>query len=196
MDNTSFHFDRVAIFGGADIDQNHPLYQEVMTVAARLGELGKVVINGGGPGVMQAATAGAQTTGGKTVAVTFVPHNMPSFEGQSHNNRPDEEVKTANYVERMFGLMEQADIFICFRGGTGTISEWATAWLMAHLQYPNYKPLILYGHFWHQVMQTMIDNFLIDGIEQKVYRIVENADQLFAAISQLEQEKQLHLAAG
>ena len=188
MNNSDFRFHRVAIFGGADIGIDHPLYQEVVAVATGLARLGKVVINGGGPGVMQAATAGAQTAGGKAIAVTFVPRDMPSFEGQSHDNKPDEEIKTGNYIERMFGLMEQADVFICFRGGTGTISEWATAWLMAHLQYPRHKPLILYGAFWHQVMQVMIDNFLIDGIEQKVYRVVDNTDQLFAVMAELEKE--------
>ena len=40
----------------------------------------------------------------------------------------------------MFGLMSQSDLFICFRGGTGTLSEWATAWLLAHLYYGHHKP--------------------------------------------------------
>lgn len=181
---------RVAIFGGADIPESHPVYQEVFQFCARLARDGKVVVDGGGPGVMTAATQGAQSAGGKTVTVTFTPNNLPGFEGKTSENVPDEEIKTNTYVERMFGLMEQADVFICVLGGTGTLSEWATAWLMAHLQYPHHKPLILYGVFWHQVMDMVKANFLIDEVEQKVYRIVDNIDQLFDVMAQLEQELQ------
>jgi predicted Rossmann-fold nucleotide-binding protein len=45
-------------------------------------------------------------------------------------NVVDQEIKTANYLERMAGLMDNADLFVFFRGGTGTLSEWATAWLL------------------------------------------------------------------
>ncbi|MDQ5951832.1 MAG: hypothetical protein QG639_1113, partial [Patescibacteria group bacterium] len=149
----------VAIFGSADIDELHPLYSEVFTVARYLAYQGKVIINGGGPGVMDAATKGAQSAGGKTLVVTFYPKDMPEFEGRYFSNNADVEIKTANYVERMFGLIEHADIFICFQGGTGTLSEWATVWLLAHLYHGNHKPIILYGRFWKDVMKVIDDNF-------------------------------------
>ncbi len=180
--------DRVAIFGGADIKKDDPLYCEVYEICARLAKLGKVVVDGGGPGLMEAATQGAKSAGGKVVTVTFTPVDMPGFEGRSSNNMPDEEIQTNTYIERMFGLMEQADCFVCVRGGTGTLSEWATAWLLAHLHYPHYKPLILYGNFWHQIMETINKNFLIDEVEKKVYRIVDSIDQLFEVLGQLEVE--------
>jgi hypothetical protein len=178
----------IAIFGSADVDDQHPLYQEVFKVARYLAYNGKVVVNGGGPGVMAAATAGAESAGGETLAVTFYPTDMPNFEGRFGENKVDKEIKTANYIERMFGLMYHADAFICFQGGTGTLSEWATAWLLAHLYYGNHKPLILYGEFWYELMRVVNENFLIGETENKVYKIVKDEAELITALADFETE--------
>lgn len=178
----------IAIFGSADVDELHPLYQEAFKVARYLAYHDKVVINGGGPGVMNAATQGAESAGGQTLSVTFYPKDMPNFEGRFSENKVDKEIKTANYVERMFTLMYHADAFVIFQGGTGTLSEWTTAWLLAHLYYGHHKPLILYGAFWHEVMRVITDNFLIGESEGLVYKIADNEDQLIAALNEFERE--------
>lgn len=178
----------VALFGSADIDKNHPLYREAFIVARYLAYHDKVVVNGGGPGVMAAATEGAESAGGETLAVTFYPVDMPEFEGRFGENRVDKEIKTKNYIERMFGLMDHADAFIIFQGGTGTLSEWATAWLLAHLYYGNHKPLILYGAFWEKVMRVINENFFIAEKEKQVYKIVKNEEELIVALNAFEDE--------
>lgn len=179
---------KVAIFGSADIDPAHPLYTEVFNIARYLAYHDKIVINGGGPGVMDAATKGAQSAGGRTLVVTFDPTDMPEFEGRFNENKADVEIKAANYIERMFGLIDNADIFICMQGGTGTLSEWATAWLLAHLYYGNHKPLILYGDFWHELMRVINDHFFINDKENSVYKIVRNEEEMIAALNYFEQE--------
>lgn len=176
----------VALYGSADIDPRHPLYRDVFIVARYLAYHNKIVVNGGGPGVMAAATEGAQSAGGETLAVTFYPVDMPEFEGRYTENNVDKEIKTANYIERMFGLMDHADAFIIFQGGTGTLSEWATAWLLAHLYYGNHKPIILYGGFWEKVMDVMNENFFIGEKEREVYKVVKNEAELIVALNDFE----------
>lgn len=178
----------VALFGSADIDERHPLYEEVFGVARHLAYHGKVVVNGGGPGVMDAATKGAQAGGGKTIGVTFYPDDMPEFEGRYYQNIVDQEIKTVSYIERMFTLMDNSDVFVCFQGGTGTLSEWATAWLLAHLHYGNHKPLILYGAFWQEVIDVISEHFFLSDKEHEVYRVVKNQEELIIAMSDFEQE--------
>jgi predicted Rossmann-fold nucleotide-binding protein len=126
--------------------------------------------------------------GGETLAVTFYPTDMPEFEGRFTENHVDREIKTANYIERMFGLMDNSDAFIIFQGGTGTLSEWTTAWLLAHLYYGNHKPLILYGEFWHDVLKVIVDHFFIGEKEQRVYKVVKNEEELIAALNAFEVE--------
>lgn len=178
----------VAIFGSADVDSQHPLYKEVFIAARYLAYHDRVVVDGGGPGVMVAATEGAKAGGGETLAVTFYPTGMTQFEGRFQENKVDKEIKTANYIERMFGLMNHADAFIIFQGGTGTLSEWATAWLLGHLYYGHHKPIILYGAFWENVMRVINDNFFIGDTEKKVYKIAKNEEEMILALNEFEME--------
>ncbi len=179
---------KVAFFGSADVLPESKLYQEVFEIAQLIAKSGKVIVNGGGPGVMQAATKGAESVQGSSVAVTFQPRDMTEFEGRDIENKVDLEYQTANYIERMFGLIYYADLFICFKGGTGTLSEWATAWLMSHLYYGNHKPIILYGDFWYEIMDSISKHFFIDEKEKDIYRIVTSQQELIEAIEQLELE--------
>ena len=191
---TNWKLDRVAFYGSADVSVESQLYKEAYNCAKMLAEHGKIIVNGGGPGVMQASTQGAAAAGGQIIGVTLQNDgDLSEFEGQSGENHLTVEIKTKNYIERMFGLMSQADIFVCFLGGTGTLSEWATAWLLAHLYYGHHKPLVLYGDFWFDVMDVINRNFMIGEKERNVYRIVETKEQLLAVIEGLEKEYQVLL---
>ena len=179
---------RIGIFGSADVDEQHPVYQQTFAVCQRLAAAGKIIVDGGGPGVMAAATLGARAGGGQTIAVTFKPKDMPEFEGRYAGNDTDLEIVTTNYIERMFGLVEQSDAFIIFQGGTGTLSEWSTVWLLAHLHYGNHKPVILYGSFWPEFMEVVNKTFFIGDKERLVYRIAQNPDEVAAHLRTFEQE--------
>lgn len=179
---------RIGIFGSADVDENHPVYQQTQAVATLLASHGKVIVDGGGPGVMAAATIGAESVGGETVAVTFEPKDMPEFEGRFAGNLPDIEIKTNNYIDRMFGLIEESDAFVIFQGGTGTLSEWSTVWLLAHLHYGNHRPLILYGDFWPEFLESVNKCFFIGEKERSIYAFANSPDEVLSAIAQFEQE--------
>ncbi len=186
--NHFYKINKIAFYGSADISETDPAYKATYEAAKYVAKKGKTVINGGGPGVMEAATKGAKAGKGKTLVVTFYPENLPEFEGRAEQNVADKEIKTANYIERMFNLMDNADLFVCFKGGTGTLSEWATAWLLAHLYYGNHKPLILYGEFWHEFMDVIHKHFLIGYKEAQVYRIVNSLEEFKIALRIFEEE--------
>lgn len=141
----------IAFFGDADITESDETYKCAFDVAQLLAKEDYVIVDGGGPGVMQAATSGAQKAEGKTITVTFDPVNAPGFEGKYVGNVPDTEVVTTNYIERMFKLMEVGDMFVIFKGGSGTISEFGTAWVLSKLYYGHHKPFILFGSFWAEI---------------------------------------------
>ena len=122
------------------------------------------------------------------MAVTFNPHDAPGFEGKYVGNIVDKEIKTKNYVERMFKLLEHADMFIIFRGGSGTISEFGTAWVLAKLYYGHHKPFILYGDFWLEIIDTIRKKMNIDKVELSVFEIVAKKEEILPTIKRFEKK--------
>lgn len=178
----------VAIFGYADAKPGEKLYTQVTQVSKELAEAGYTIVDGGGPGVMRAATVGAKQAGGEVIGVTFYPKDVMNFEGRDHQNHFDKEIKTNNYVERTLTLMKEGQIYIIFKGGTGTISEFGMAWGLARLYFGHHKPLILYGNFWKNIIKTFKENMLLRPEELKVFKIVDDSCGVLDAICEFEQE--------
>ncbi len=178
----------VAIFGFADSSENDELFKTVREVTKKLAETGYTVVDGGGPGVMRAATIGAKEGGGKVIGVTLYSEDIPNFEGRDPKNLFDQEIKTTNYVERTLALMRTGQIYVIFNGGSGTLSELGMAWGLAKLYFGHHKPLILYGKFWENIINAVKENMLLRPQELKVYKIVNSPEEVLDAIKTFERE--------
>ena len=178
----------IAFFGDANVPPTSQIYKDAFAIAKLLGESGYTIVNGGGPGVMTASTKGAEASGGETLTVTFTPKDAPGFEGRYLGNIPDKEIKTKNYIERMFKLMEHSDCFIMFNGGTGTLSEFATAWALGRLYYPHHKPFVLYGKFWQDIIKLLKVKMKLRESDMKVFRVATNKQEVMSALSGFEDE--------
>jgi uncharacterized protein (TIGR00730 family) len=178
-------FKNIAFFGDADVSAQSREYKDAFEVAKLLASRGFTIVNGGGPGIMDASTKGAQAADGETISVTFDPKDAPGFEGRYLGNITDHEIKTTNYIERMFKLIEHSDIFIIFRGGTGTLSELGTAWVLAKLYYGHHKPFILFGKNWPAIIDVLRRNMNLDKNELSVFEICEDISQVLPAIQRL-----------
>lgn len=176
----------VAFFGDANISETDETYRDAFEVAEALGKRGYEIVDGGGPGVMEAATSGAKKGGGKTVSITFDPVGAVGYEGRYIKNVTDTEVVTTNYIERMFKLLEYGDVFVIFKGGSGTVSEFGTAWVLAKLYYGHHKPIILYGNFWAEILDVFRKNMNIDSTEMSIFEICTNCEEVLSAIERFE----------
>lgn len=178
----------IAFFGDADTPKGDPSYQDAYEIAKLLAKEGYTIVNGGGPGIMDASTEGAEAVGGETLSVTFYPKDAPGFEGRYVGNVTDVEIKTGNYIERMFKLLEHGDMFIIFKGGSGTMSEFGTAWVLAKIYYGHHKPFILYGDFWADIIDCVRKNMNIDQEELSVFEIVTRRDDVLPTIRSFEKK--------
>lgn len=183
----------IAFFGYSEVKPKQRLYQQAFDLAQLLASNGYVIINGGGPGIMNASTQGAASVGGRTLAITFYPEKAPGFEGRYPKNITDKEIKTGNYVQRMFKLMEHGDLYIIFKGGTGTLSEFATAWCLASLYFGCHKPFLLYGNHWRRIIREIKKSFFISKDEADVYKIVDSPKEALEAIKLFKKEYTHHL---
>jgi uncharacterized protein (TIGR00730 family) len=178
----------VTFFGFADAIKGEPLYEEAKETGRLCAEHGLTIVNGGGPGVMRASTEGAHEGGGRAYVATFYPKHMENFEGKDPLNKADKEVIMNNYLDRTMKLLEMGNAYVIFNGGTGTVSEFGMAWGLARLYFGHHKPLILYGDFWHGVMEAFASHIRIRPTELRVYRIVNTPEKAVEALWFYEQE--------
>lgn len=172
----------VSFLGYADAQKGDKLYEEARQTARLCAINGIVNVNGGGPGIMRAATEGAHEGGGKAFVATFYPKLMENFEGKDKLNDADKEVVMDNYLERTLKLLQMGNAYIIFNGGTGTVSEFGMAWGLARLYFGKHKPLILFGGFWYPIMEAFATNMKIRPEELRVYRIVTTPEQALEAL--------------
>ncbi len=178
---------QISYFGFASTSPNDFLYKEAFECAKYLAGKGFVAIHGGGPGTMKAVSEGAKAAGGISIGVTFYPKDIGTFEGRDPENLIDQEIVTKNYLERTLKLIELGDVYVIFRGGTGTVSEFGMAWGLAKLYIGHHKPLILYGEFWNEIIKVFRDHMRIRPDALKVYRVVNSPEEAYKAIQLFEE---------
>lgn len=181
---------RVGFFGDAHTPADHPDYIDAYQLSRYLALHNYSIVDGGGPGIMDAATQGAESIGGVTVAVTMEHKQTTGFEGRYLKNldKVDREVVTPHYMLRMTGLIEQSDVFVVFRGGSGTLSELGSVWVLANIYYGHHKPFLLYGDFWHEILAVLQKNMNIDAKEMDVLKVVTTKEEALEAIEHFEWE--------
>ncbi|HSV95267.1 MAG TPA: LOG family protein [Spirochaetia bacterium] len=178
----------ITVFGFADCPPESSLYRETLEVTRLLAQNGLEIVNGGGPGVMRAATEGAHEGGGTSTVATFYPKFIENFEGKDHLNKADREVIMNNYVDRTMKLLELGNAYVIFNGGTGTLSEFGMAWGLAYLYFGHHKPLILYGDFWFSIMESLVKNMLIGSRPGalRVYRIATTPEMVLQYLQEFD----------
>lgn len=176
----------VSFFGCSCGNSGEKNFEDAKAVAEAVASSGRTIINGGGPGIMLAATLGAKEGQGKTEVVYYRPELASSFKGEVAANYADASFEESNYILRTKKLLELGDAYIVFNGGTGTISEFAMAWGVARLYIDHHKPLLLYGEFWHHLMSDFKKHMLIRPEEQKVYTICTTPQEVTETLSKYE----------
>ncbi len=176
---------KITVFGFADAQPQDQEYQQAYTTCRLLAQKGFTIVDGGGPGIMRAASEGAKAGGGKTIGVTLHPKDMPFFEGRDPQNPLDQVIVTHSYLARTLKLLELGDAYLVFNGGTGTVSEFGMAWGLARLHFGHHRPLILFGQWWQNIMDTFIKNMHIRPEARQVYRVVATPEEAVAAVTAL-----------
>jgi uncharacterized protein (TIGR00725 family) len=179
---------KASFLGGADFLPGDQTYRDAFQTAKLLAQNGITVLNGGGPGVMRAATEGAHEGGGHVVGVTYYPkYEHANYEGRDPVNLIDEEMVTADYFERTQTLLQMGDVHIVFRGGTGTISEFGMSWALSRIHVGHHIPLLLFGGFWEEITSCLKEYMYMREDEFRIYYVVTSPQEALDTISKLEQ---------
>lgn len=189
MEKTSKKIVRVAFFGDADAKVAETHYKLAYETAKLLATNGYIVVDGGGPGVMEAATKGAKAAKGKVELVIMDRLREPeNYEGVDVNNL---DYATKVYVEesypaRLNKLVAIADAFVIFKGGTGTLSEVGMVWEQAKFEYGHHEPIIFVGKEWEEVVKILMKRMNFEEKEKRVVATVEKPEEILRALTRAE----------
>jgi len=180
---------RVTIFGSARTQPGHFVYQEVKRMASGLTEMGCDIVTGGGPGLMEAANAGAKEAGngGRTQNIG-IRVELP-FE-QEVNPFVTEAFQHQTFFTRLHHFVLISDAFIVAPGGIGTVLESMMIWQLLQVRHLYETPLIFVGPMWRGLVEWAQASMLRPGFElaspadMKIPLCVDTADQALAIIQQ------------
>ncbi|MCA9379271.1 methyltransferase domain-containing protein [Candidatus Dojkabacteria bacterium] len=197
--DTSRAIQYVTFFGDSALPEESQIYQDVWQTAKLLAEQGFAIVDGGGPGVMKAATDGAEAANGHTVAIYWEPKMASIFEGKNLSNLTDESDSYSNYMMRTLGLIEKGHVYVVCKGGTGTISEFGMVWALAKLYYGKHKPVILYGEFWEELIECFQKAMILDDNELGVLHYAKTPEEVLKLVEAFEievQAREKHVYSG
>ncbi len=187
----------VTIFGNAFGSGGERDFDMAFLTSKLLAESGLRIVDGGGPGIMYAGIKGAKAGGGKTAAVYLEPDYATTIASREKTVNADMMLSEKNYIDRTKRLMELGDAYVFFNGGTGTISEFAMCWVVARLYFGHHKPLILFGKFWRNIIETFVQNMNIRPEEVRVLKIVESPKEVLTALEDfedmIEEDRKVHI---
>jgi len=143
---------RVSIFGSARLKPDTDEYQEVYELAKKLAKNKVDIVTGGGPGLMEAANAGAKD--GSSQSKSFGLHVDLPFE-VSPNGHLDITYHHKKFSSRLDEFMRISHAVIVTPGGIGTILELMYTWQLIQVGHISPRPIILFGKMWPGLMDWM-----------------------------------------
>ena len=186
---------RVTIFGSARARPGTFAYDETVRAAAALASMGCDIITGGGPGLMQAANAGAASVGGGAGSVG-IRVELP-FE-QGLNAFVTEGFEHRTFFTRLHQFVLASDAFVVAPGGIGTLLEALMIWQLLQVKHLENTPLILVGRMWPGLIEwaraamLSADPPLASVADLQIPQCVASADEAIALLRESYAEWQRH----
>lgn len=118
----------IVTFGSSRLREGDEGYLLALECGRIVARRGLQLVSGGYAGTMEAASRGAREEGGIVVGIT-----TPIFARREPNPHLGEMRVEPDYPARLAALLRAGDLYLCFPGGLGTVSEWLTAWCLASI---------------------------------------------------------------
>ncbi|MEA2489138.1 MAG: hypothetical protein QOH21_930 [Acidobacteriota bacterium] len=180
------HF-RVSIFGSSRIRKGDPIYEEVRVLSKELAQMGIDIVTGGGPGLMEAANAGAVEGQIESHARSFgLAIHLPTEE--QANPFVDKVFRHRTFFSRLHHFVRLSSAFIVMPGGIGTALELFMVWQLLQVKHMKEHPLILVGTMWPGLIDwirgTMIERGLVSSPDLDVVKVVGSSKEAVPLIAE------------
>ena len=168
-------------------------YEEARIFAKKLTEEGmktpqleKVVVTGGGPGVMEAGSRGAKEAGGVSIGLNIV---LPHEQAPNEYVTPELCFNFHYFAIRKMHFLMRAEAIAVFPGGFGTLDELFEALTLIQTGRMRQVPVLLFGRdFWETIVNwdALSEAGTISPDDLALFRFVETADEALAAMADWE----------
>ena len=174
----------VTVFGSARLPQDNKYCLMAAKLGALLAKNGHTVVTGGGPGIMEAVSHGAYEIGGRTIGL-----NITLQHEQFPNPYLTDCLTFEYFFARKVSLAMAAKVFVFFPGGFGTMDELSEILCLMQEKKMPVMPVFLVGKgYWKmfdRIIKKMMEMKLINGADQKIFKITDNLDDIVAAANKI-----------
>src|SRR6185295_13991623 len=176
---------RVSVFGSSRIQRGDPIYEEVKKLCYDLSHMGIDIVTGGGPGLMEAANAGAVEGQIESHSRSFgLAIHLPNEEGA--NPFVNKVFRHRTFFSRLHHFVRLSSAFIVMPGGIGTALELFMVWQLVQVKHVTEHPLILVGTMWNGLIDwiqgTMVERGLVSSPDLNVISVVPSSDEAIPII--------------
>jgi uncharacterized protein (TIGR00730 family) len=194
---------RVSVFGSSRIQRGDPIYEQVKTLCFELAKMGADIVTGGGPGLMEAANAGAMEGQVNSRSRSFgLAIHLP-FE-EAANPFVNKVFRHRTFFSRLHHFIRLSSAFIVFPGGIGTALELFMVWQLLQVKHVAGHPLILVGTMWDGLIEwiekTMVERGLVSPADIQTVSVVGSSEEAIpiirASFERFKQEKESNAHSG
>ncbi|MEO1027371.1 MAG: LOG family protein, partial [Pseudomonadota bacterium] len=152
------------------------------SVANSAGEKENVIVTGGGPGVMEAGTRGAEEAGGVSIGLNIV---LPHEQAPNAFVTPELSFNFHYFAIRKMHFLMRASAIAVFPGGFGTLDELFETLTLIQTGRMRRVPFLLFGkEFWHRIINwdALSDAGTISPEDIDLFRFVDTAEEALSHI--------------
>ena len=141
-----------------------------------------VVMTGGGPGIMEAASRGAFEQGAKTIGLNI---DLPHEQFPNPYISPELCFRFRYFALRKMHFMQRARALVAFPGGFGTLDELFEALTLIQTRTIRPLPVVLVGRaYWERLIDFayLIEEGAIDIEDRSIFWFAETAEEAWQGI--------------
>lgn len=153
-------------------------------------ELEKVVVTGGGPGVMEAGSRGAADAGGVSIGLNIV---LPHEQAPNEYVTPELCFNFHYFAIRKMHFLMRAEAIAVFPGGFGTLDELFESLTLIQTGRMKQIPILLFGReFWEKIIDwnALEDAGTISPDDLNLFRFVDTAEEAIEAMETWDEKGQ------
>jgi uncharacterized protein (TIGR00730 family) len=141
-----------------------------------------VIMTGGGPGMMEAASRGAFEAGAKTIGLNI---DLPHEQFPNPYITPELCFRFHYFALRKMHFLRRARALVVFPGGYGTLDELFETLTLIQTRTIRPVPVVLIGRaFWERAVNFdfLQDEGVIDDEDREIFWFAETAEEAWAGI--------------